>query len=199
MKKLVLGISMLILVGITLAGCESAIPTATLTPAGCTLTAQVDVMVFQRPSTAADLFGTLAASETVQAMMRTVDGWMGFDPGVAQAANVGIFRMRWIAPDAAVSQEGECDGLPVAPAISPTACYFMAMSDTALYSMPDETSTVLITITGGGYAAVTGQTASGWYRLDLLDSSLAQPGNGWLNPIDANFNGACNALPSVTP
>ena len=26
---------------------------------------------------------------------RTADGWLGFDPGVAQAANVGIFRLRW--------------------------------------------------------------------------------------------------------
>jgi hypothetical protein len=235
MKKLLLGLSMLFLVGLALAGCESvtisATPTATAmptarptstatttptatplpavtttptatpmpTPVACTLTAQVDVIVFQRPSTAAGHFGTLAAGDGVQAMMRTADGWLGFDPAVAQAANVGVFRMRWIAPDAAVSREGGCVGLPVAPAISPTACYFMAMADTAVYSMPDASSAVVATITTEGYTAVTGQSASGWYQLDLQDGSLAQPGQGWLNPADGNFNGVCDSLPIVTP
>jgi len=242
MKKVAPGIFMLLLIGLTLAGCQSvtpaatpaatstptaaptttptstATPTATVTPtaaapptttptptpAACILTAQADVIVFQRPSTAAGRFGTLAAAETVQAMMRTADGWLGFDPAVAQAANVGIFRMRWIPPDAAVSQAGDCAGLAVAPPISATACYFMAMADTAVYSMPDETSPVLATIPAGGYTAVTGRTASGWYQLDLQDGSLAkpgqaQPGNSWLNPTDANFNGACDALPAVSP
>jgi hypothetical protein len=148
---------------------------------------------------AANQFGTLSAGESVQATMRAAGGWLGFTPGVAQAANVGIFRLRWIAPDAAVSLEGDCEGLPVAPDISPTACYFMAMADTAVHSMPDENSAVLATIAGGGYSAVSGKTASGWYQLDLQDGSLAQPGNGWLNPVDANFNGACDALPLVTP
>jgi len=176
--------------------------TATATPTtvtACTLTAQVDVTVFQRPSTAAGQFGTLAASDTVQATIRTADGWLGFDPAVAQAANVGVFRNRWIAPDAAVAREGGCDGLPLAPVISATACYFMAMMDTAVYSAPDTSSAVLATIVAGGYTAVSGQSTSGWYQLDLQDGSLAQPGNGWLNPIDGNFNGLCDSLPTVSP
>ncbi len=36
-------------------------------------------------------------------------------------------------------------------------------------------------------------------QLDLLDGSLAQAGSGWLNPVDANFNGACDSLPAVAP
>jgi hypothetical protein len=168
-------------------------------PAVCTLTAQADVTVYQRPSTQASQFGTLATGDMAQAMMRTADGWLGFDPGTAQAANVGVFRLRWVAPDAAVLQTGDCSGLSVAPAISPTACYFMAMADTAVYTTPDATSAVLATIPAEGYTAVTGQTAAGWYQLDLQDGSLAQPGSGWLNPTDANFNGSCDALPAVTP
>lgn len=176
---------------------EPAVPTTTLTgeQATCSLTAQSDVTVYQRPSTEAGQFGTLAAGETVQATMRTDSGWLGFDPAVAQAANVGVFRLRWVAPDAAVSQEGNCNGLPVAVAVSPTACYFMAMADTAVYTTPDDSSAVLATIPAGGYTAVTGQSASGWYELDSEDGSLQQPGIGWLNPADANFNGPCDSLP----
>ena len=131
--------------------------------------------------------------------MRTDDGWLGFDPGVAQAANVGVFRMRWIDPDAAVSQTGDCRGLPVAPPVRPRLATSWPLADTAVYTAPDETSAVLVTITGGGYTAVSGQTAMGWYQLDLLDGSLAQAGSGWLNPVDANFNGACDSLPAVAP
>jgi hypothetical protein len=75
----------------------------------------------------------------------------------------------------------------------------MAMADTAVYTTPDTTSTVLATIPGEGYTAVTGQTAAGWYQLDLQAGSVGQPGSGWLNPADANFNGPCDALPAVTP
>jgi hypothetical protein len=27
---------------------------------------------------------------------RSKGGWLGFDPGVTQAANVGLFRLRWV-------------------------------------------------------------------------------------------------------
>lgn len=169
-------------------------------PANCTVTALADdVLVYERPSAESAQFGTLTEDQSVQAMMRTDDGWLGFDPGVAQAANVGIFRMRWVAPDAAIEQAGECGGLPVATQISPTACYFMAMTDTAVYPTPDDNGTAQVTIPYGGYTAVTGQTSSGWYQLDLQDGSLSQSGTAWLNTADANFNGACDALPTVTP
>ena len=176
-------------------------PTSTALPAPvtCTLTAQTDVTVYQRPSTAANQFGTLAAGETAEATAQTADGWLGFDPGTAQAANVGVFRLRWVAPDADVALTGGCSGLPQAASVSPTACYFMAMADTAVYSAPDNSSATMAMINAGGYSAVTGQTAGGWYRLNLQDGSLSQAGSGWLNPNDANFNGPCDTLPNITP
>lgn len=174
-------------------------PTEMAPPANCLLTARTDVTVYQRASAAANQFGVLAAGEVVQVTMRTDTGWLGFDPATAQAANVGVFRLRWIAPDADVAREGGCSDLPVAASVSPTACYFMAMMDTAVYTAPDASSTVLTTIPRGGYTAVTGQTTAGWYQLDLQDGSLAQAGSGWLNPIDGNFNGTCDSLPDVTP
>lgn len=181
----------------------TATPTATNSPtptsaAACTLTAQEDVIVFQRPSSAAGQFGTLATSDTVQATIRTADGWLGFDPAVAQAPNVGVFRFRWIGPDAAVAREGGCDGLPLAPAVSPTACYFMAMTNTPVYSAPDAGSFVQFNLASGGYAVVSGQTTSGWYQLELPLAS-GEVFTVWLNPADGNFNGPCDSLPTVAP
>jgi hypothetical protein len=75
----------------------------------------------------------------------------------------------------------------------------MAQSDTAVYTVPDLTSEILVTIGGGGYTAVSGQNEAGWYQLNLEDGSLMQPGLGWLNPIDGNFNGPCDTLPVVSP
>ena len=46
----------------------------------------------------ADVFGTASAGDQTLALARTNDGWIGFDPGVAQAGNVGRTRLRWYAP-----------------------------------------------------------------------------------------------------
>ena len=43
-----------------------------------------------------DIFGTISVGDTHEALARTADGWVGFDPGVAQAANVGLARHRWV-------------------------------------------------------------------------------------------------------
>ena len=32
-------------------------------------------------------------------MVRLEEGWVGFDPGVAQAGNTGLKRMRWVQAD----------------------------------------------------------------------------------------------------
>lgn len=169
------------------------------TAAACTLTAQQEVTVYQRPGEESAVFGTLAAGDAQQMTQQTADGWLGFQPGVAQAANVGVFRLRWIAPDAPVTLSGDCAALPLAPVVSPTACYFMAMSDTAVYAQPQETADVVATIPREGYAAVTGQNAGGWYQLDLQEGTLQQDATAWLAPADGNFNGPCEALPTVTP
>ena len=89
--------------------------------AACTVVANSDVTLYNRPNTASGEFGTLAAGETAVMTGQTADGWLGFDPGVAQAANVGIFRLRWVAPDSDVMQSGGCAALTEYPSISSTA------------------------------------------------------------------------------
>jgi hypothetical protein len=175
----------------------TAVPTTTTiptTPGVCDVVAQSDVTLYQRPSTESGIFGTLGSGEIIQPTMQSADGWLGFVPAVAQAANVGVFRFRWLPPDADVNQSGDCSTLPVAPVLSPTACYFMAFEETALLVEPDPPAAVAATIPAEGYAAVNGQTGNGWYELDLQDSSIQQPGTAWLDPDLGNFNGTCEIV-----
>lgn len=158
----------------------------------CLVVADSDVTVYQRPSLLASVFGVLTAGEPVSPAMLSIDGWYGFDPGVAQAANVGVFRMRWIPPDADVTVTGDCASLPVAPVLSPTACYLMAMTDVPVFAAPDEGSAVVATLAAEGYVVVTGFEDGGWLEVDLSDSSQPQDAEGYVRPADANFNGACD-------
>ena len=64
----------------------------------CQYTANADVTIYMRPATTADVFSEQPAGFTTPIGARTSDGWLGFDPGVAQAANIGSFRLRWLAP-----------------------------------------------------------------------------------------------------
>ena len=99
------------------------------TPTGpCTATSQSDVIAYQRPSILAQVFGVLSAGHEVEIQGNTVDGWLGFDPGVAQAGNVGVFRLRWIEGSSDVVLEGDCESLPVGVGPPPGVWCTMAMA-----------------------------------------------------------------------
>ncbi len=91
--------TILILVGITL-----ALFAAGCTPAGpCEFTGTTDLTAYRLPDALSPVFGTVPAGETHEVLARTADGWIGFDPGIAQAVNVGLARHRWIQLNAALS------------------------------------------------------------------------------------------------
>src|SRR5260221_497933 len=61
----------------------------------CILTMTEPTLAYRHPDMT-QVFGTLAAGESVEATARNVLGWYGFDPGIAQAGNVGLDRLRWL-------------------------------------------------------------------------------------------------------
>ncbi|MCD6425631.1 MAG: hypothetical protein J7L35_09000 [Anaerolineales bacterium] len=74
------------------------------TPEGpCEITGNQSLTVYRLPVAGSDIFGTLPAGETHEVLARTADGWIGFDPGVAQAGNTGLARHRWIQLNATLS------------------------------------------------------------------------------------------------
>lgn len=185
MKKLV----PLIVFALLLASC---IPTPTaLPPAGdCLVSAVNGAPVYMRASAAADVFGYLGG-ETVQATVRTADGFYGFDPGVAQAGNVGLFRMRWVLKTHDVTLSEGCASLPVVTPPIAGICYAMIMTDVPIYSAPDAASSVLLTMHSGDYAMLTA-SAPGWYTLDLNVGTPALDSLGYLQEGDlGGLNGPC--------
>ena len=38
----------------------------------------------------------MSAGDTYDILARTAEGWVGFDPGVAQAGNIGLAHHRWV-------------------------------------------------------------------------------------------------------
>jgi len=94
-KKLFIILLTALAVGIAAAGC---------TPQGpCEFTGTTDLTVYRLPVAGSDIFGTLPAGETHEVLARTADGWIGFDPGVAQAGNTGLAHHRWILLNASLS------------------------------------------------------------------------------------------------
>ena len=166
-----------------------AAPEAT-SGAGCTLVAQDSVALYTRPSVAAPRVGTLAPGDSVAASGRA-PGFVGLDPGTAQAANVGPFRLRYAASDGPFALRGDCQALPAQPRLDPVACYQMAHAETRLHARPDTGAATVATIPAQGFAEATARTPTGWLR--VRTGTNGPP--GWVAPADVNVSGAaCEAL-----
>lgn len=180
-----------------------AMPTVTSLPAvsgPCQAMATRGFGVYTRPSLLADIFGTFSTdlpAETIAS--RTTDGWLGFDPGVAQAANIGVFRLRWIPPGAPIDLSGDCASVPVATwAPAPGVCYQMSMGPVEVHAAADPASTVSHTLVIEEFAAITGRTGTGWLFVDGNDGTV--PGViGFIPELAMNANGPCDSIPVLSP
>jgi hypothetical protein len=176
-------------------------PGQTLAPAAgsCTLTADADIDLTSRPYPIDDIFGTLSSGMSVPAMARTPSGYIGIEPGVAQAANVDVFRLRWVDPDAPFTLSGSCGGLATVIGPPPYVCFNMAMTDIQVYADDVPASPIIATLYANEYAAVTAKTSTHWYRIDLGFGNSLSNEAGWMEGTMINMNGYCDDLPIVTP
>ena len=178
-------------------------PTPTEAGSGepCTVTGAAGVTAYQRPSTQAEIFGQVPDDSPLRVSGLTQEGWMGFDPGVAQAGNIGLFRLRWLPPGSG-SLQGDCDMLPTLPTLPPNVCFTMAMGEEAIHSAASEASPVIGSLQANAYARVVSRTPDGWLELDLSVSSLGMGGPGWNPASSASFNGPCDRFrptPDTSP
>jgi len=178
-----------------------AVPTPPETaspPQACELVAAGSIKAYQRPSLEGQRFATLQPGTRVMVEAMTSDGWFGFDPGYAQAGNVGVFRLRWVRHGGAFSLHGACDSLPVVQGPPAEVCFTMAVMDVPVYAAPSTASVVLSKLDVGGYAKVLG-AADNWLLVDLSVGSAGVEAHGWIAAEQASFNGRCEDLPRVTP
>jgi hypothetical protein len=90
-------------VGLLIATAILASCTLTSPSGPCQFTANTAITAYRLPDGTSSIFGTVSTGDTFEALARTSDGWVGFDPGVAQAGNVGLARDRWIQLNATIS------------------------------------------------------------------------------------------------
>ena len=160
----------------------------------CTLTCTDSVDVFTRPDSSAMLMVRLAPGDQVVLSGRTIDGWLGFDPGVAQAANIGSFRLRWIAGDARYVTDGALSSVPVVWGPQSGITYAMIYESSPLYSEPDSNSAIVDSVPSSSAAGIVLRTED-WYLLDLSIGPLGQGIKGWIRAADVSVNGDLDTIP----
>lgn len=168
-------------------------------PGPCEIVAESEVTVYERPSSDASIFGTMQPGFRIVAEARTADGWLGFEPGVAQAPNVGVFRLRWVDGSTGVRLEGACEDLSELVGPPAGVCFTMPMGEVQVHAEPDVSSVIIATMTYGDYAAVTGKTTDDWARVDLSVGNTGLDLIGWIQGFTLNLNGPCDDLPTAEP
>ena len=162
----------------------------------CILICVDSVDVFTRPDSAALFMSRLAPRNQVVISGKTVDGWLGFDPGVAQAANIGSFRLRWIAGNETFVIDGELSDVPLVWGPAAGITYAMIYLASPLYSEPDLFSAVVDSIPFSSAACIVSRTED-WYFLDLSIGPLGQDIEGWIEAADISVNGNLDTIPLI--
>ncbi|MCK5115665.1 MAG: hypothetical protein KAR44_03635 [Candidatus Aegiribacteria sp.] len=162
----------------------------------CILVCIDSVGVFTRPDSSATFMSSLLPCDQVVISGRTVDGWLGFDPGVAQAANIGSFRLRWIAANAQYVTDGELSSVPVVWGPRAGIAYAMIYETSPLYSEPDSNSAVVDSVPSSCAAAIISRTED-WYLLDLSNGLLELDSEGWIRAADVSVSGNLDSIPII--
>lgn len=153
----------------------------------CIVIAEQEIVAHHRPSSDAAVFGVVLPGESLSVVARSENGWLGFEPGVAQAPNIGVFRLRWIRPESC-GVEGAVDSLPLVWAPPPRQTFLMAHEDVELHCDSDTTSDVCGVLPGGSFARAIGRTEDG--LMFLLTGVEGSEGlHGWARPGGGSFNG----------
>jgi hypothetical protein len=69
----------------------------------CVFTANEPLTAYRLPDSASDVFGVIPVGDSFDILAQTADGWVGFDPGVAQAGYIGLAHHKWVLLNATIS------------------------------------------------------------------------------------------------
>lgn len=164
----------------------------------CELVTRGNLTAYDRPSIEAEVFSTMQPGLRLMVEATTADGWVGFDPGYAQAGNVGVFRLRWLREGGAFDLEGQCTALPVVEGPLPGVCFAMCADDTPVHAQADSASLLVATMSYASYAKVLGVSGD-WLLVDLSVGSVGLDEQGWVARDEVGLNGPCEALPAIQP
>jgi hypothetical protein len=169
----------------------------------CEFTPTGEVTIYRLPDFASSVFFTVGAGEFGEwsrPNARTADGWIGFDPGYAQAGNIGPFHNRWIPPDAPGTLSSGCANLPVQWGPMAGVCYATVFETTNIYAAPDASSAIAGRLHREDFAAVLGNTAARhWTQVDLQPGNTGEAVTGWMAHSQLYFQSSCGSIPTISP
>ncbi|MBN1620950.1 hypothetical protein JW890_09535 [candidate division WOR-3 bacterium] len=147
-----------------------------------------ETSAYFRPSDSSRIFCGFQPGEVIQITALSGEGWMGFDPGVAQAANTGVFRYRWIKNDSCVSLKSSAENLLRMPSPAPLKVYNMFFSGTKIYIEPDSLSPPLYLTLNGDYAEIAGSTDGEWIEVNFSEGFPEIEVKGWIQNSFLNLS-----------
>lgn len=147
---------------------------------------------YQRPGTKFPTVGQLTSGEKPTLLARTTDGWVGSDPTTAQAANVGIFRLRWVRAAEAFGAAGQaCADLPLVQA-PPAGCLLMAAHPVPVRARAADKSPHIRVILAGSYARLRPQASAAGKGWTEIETPGGRAGSGYVAEADVNLSGPCS-------
>jgi hypothetical protein len=165
---------------------------APATAAGpCTAEVASAVPIAMRPHSD-EVFGQFAPASPVIITARSKDGWLGFDPAVAQAANVGPFRLRWLEPSS-VTTHGDCASVPQVWTPEPGVCFEMTMENLVVREAPNAKAKEAATLHPGEFAALV-ERKGNWVKADLGTGNTGSTVVGWIPSDAVNMSGPCTKI-----
>jgi hypothetical protein len=162
-----------------------------------------EVSIWSQPTTAGQArWGVMSSGGFMDVVGQTSDGWRAVFPAAAQAGAFGIYRLKWIAPDAVVGMHGPCTNLPTLTInVSSTGCFVSGTPDVAVpyFDMPDQTATTAGSLNASSNFEILGKTTDGWYGIDTGSTN----GYGayrlkWLrSDASISLSPGCGTLPTI--
>lgn len=172
----------------------------------CRITASIPSASFMQPYPGAPFFGAFPTSASVEATVRTADGWYGFDPGVNWVPPdvTGIARLRWLPAGnplgVGLTTTAGCEQLPMTTYSQPMmVCPLAVSTATDFYTTPGD-SVAAGTLPAGANVNILARNMDGWMGFEPDD---AQPGNmglarlRWVADPPGGFSPDCMALPLI--
>jgi photosystem II stability/assembly factor-like uncharacterized protein len=169
------------------------------TDEACYMIPNTEIIAYQRPSLEAEVFDVIPEGNEFIVEGRTADGWIGFNPDVPQAPNVGVFRHRWVPESSDFRLEGACEDIPLVEGPPAGVCFAMVMDEVPVYTEPDTSSGIVATLEREDFVEVRRLIADYWLMVDLSVGSVGISQTGWMESIWSQLNGSCYALATELP
>lgn len=166
------------------------------TGSSCLLTVSDSLEVYSRPDPAASIWGWVIPGDTVTVWVKTAEGWLGFDPGTAQAGNSGSFRYRWVDPDASFSLIGNTGSVEEVWGPSAGITYAMTFDPVPVHVEPDTVSMTADSLPGGSAASIVSRR-DGWFLVDTSDGPSPGTLSGWILAGEVGISGDLDSIPDL--